>query len=321
MKKRNSPLISIVTPCLNRAKYIEEAVESVLCQDYPRFEHIVVDGGSTDGTLEKLARYAHLRVVSEPDEGLYDALNKGIKLARGELIGWLNADDLYADGVFDDLGHKACEMPTVELFVADSDLFEDTPNGPCIVRTNRFYTCEELVEGRLSGVVSLNGCFFRRELFERVGLFSVAYKHVSDHEFLIRLSIYGPRCASHGRVSYHYRQHGGSLTWGTKRAGNTVSACEDHMAIAIQYRSMSDVPGPLRSYCRRLYRNSAINLIKHHVEMGHLAEALKVLRAAQQQDRRVIGSLVRRALTRGPIWLARLALEGVHLAGRREGVR
>jgi glycosyltransferase involved in cell wall biosynthesis len=69
------PRISIVTPCLNRVEFIEEAIESVLAQKYPLIEHIVVDGGSTDGTLQRLARYANLRVISEPDRGLYVALN------------------------------------------------------------------------------------------------------------------------------------------------------------------------------------------------------------------------------------------------------
>ena len=315
------PFISIVTPALNCARYIGEAVENVLNQEYPRFEHIIMDGGSTDGTLDMLNGYPHLRVISEPDRGLYDALNKGIRLAQGDYIGWLNADDLYADGVFHDLGHKAREMPTVELFTGDSDLFEDTPNGRRVLRTNRFYTCQELAQGQLSGVVSLNGCFFGRELFENVGAFTTAYELVSDHEFLFRLSIYGPRCASLARVSYHYRQHEQSLTWGRKRADNTVSANEHLMAIACQYRSMADAPAPLRSYSSRLYRNSAINLIKHQATKGCFTEGVAILRAAHKQDRRFMRSLLGRALTRGPIWLSRLALDKVRPATRSRGGR
>ena len=82
-------------PCLNRVNLIREAIESVLAQDYPNFEHIVIDGGSTDGTLDVLREYRHLKLISEPDNGLYDAVNKGIRLAQGELIGWLNSDDVY----------------------------------------------------------------------------------------------------------------------------------------------------------------------------------------------------------------------------------
>src|SRR5467141_2466159 len=101
MKGQNTrPRISVITPCLNGVRYVGEAIESVLKQDYPNMEHIVVDGGSTDGTLEVLSRYHHLSVLKGPDRGVYDALNKALAVAKGELIGILNSDDRYADGVF-----------------------------------------------------------------------------------------------------------------------------------------------------------------------------------------------------------------------------
>src|SRR4029453_6680561 len=94
--ERESPLsFSIVTPCLNAVKTLEATLESVAVQDYPLVEHIVVDGGSTDGTLALLRSRPDVRWISEPDEGLSDAVNKGIAMATGDLIGWLNADDLY----------------------------------------------------------------------------------------------------------------------------------------------------------------------------------------------------------------------------------
>src|SRR5690242_19457333 len=91
----DGPLVSIVTPSLNQARWLREAIESVRAQDYPHVEHVVVDGGSTDGTLEILREYDHLRWVSEPDRGQSHALNKGFQLATGEIFGWLNADDAY----------------------------------------------------------------------------------------------------------------------------------------------------------------------------------------------------------------------------------
>src|SRR5579863_5836011 len=88
--------VSVITPCLNGARYIAEAIESVPAQPDTPVEHIVVDGGSTDGTLDILRRYPHVQVISSPDRGMYDALNKGLMLARGEIIGVLNSDDCYA---------------------------------------------------------------------------------------------------------------------------------------------------------------------------------------------------------------------------------
>src|SRR5437868_6909459 len=89
------PLVSIVTPSLNQARYLREAIESVRGQSYPSIEHIVVDGGSTDGTLDILQECDELRWLSETDTGQSHALNKGFAMAQGEVFGWLNADDAY----------------------------------------------------------------------------------------------------------------------------------------------------------------------------------------------------------------------------------
>lgn len=94
------PKISVLTPSLNQGEFIEQNIVSVLYQDYPNFEHVVVDGGSTDDTVSILKKYPHLKWISEPDKGQSDALNKAFNIATGDIIAWLNADDLYTPGTF-----------------------------------------------------------------------------------------------------------------------------------------------------------------------------------------------------------------------------
>ncbi len=95
--------ISIITPSYNQKDYIEKNIKSVLNQKYFDFEHIIVDGDSNDGTQEVLKKYDHLKWISEKDKGQCDALNKALKMVTGEVIGWLNADDFYLDGAFDQI--------------------------------------------------------------------------------------------------------------------------------------------------------------------------------------------------------------------------
>jgi len=100
MNDVNLPLVSVITPSYNQGHFIEENILSVKSQDYPNIEHVVVDGGSSDMTVEILKKYEgtyNLRWISEPDEGHADAVNKGFAIARGEIIGWLNSDDVYFD--------------------------------------------------------------------------------------------------------------------------------------------------------------------------------------------------------------------------------
>jgi glycosyltransferase involved in cell wall biosynthesis len=108
------PTISVVTPSFNAAATIEETLRSVREQDYPHLEHVVVDGGSTDGTVAILERADDVRFVSEPDRGLSHAMNKGVAMATGDIVGWLNADDTYLPGAVRAIGEAFAARPEAE---------------------------------------------------------------------------------------------------------------------------------------------------------------------------------------------------------------
>lgn len=126
MMNNNLPLVSIITPSYNQGKFIRETIESVLKQDYMKLEHIVIDGGSSDETLQILKEYSNLdsrfRFVSEPDNGQSHAINKGLKLAKGEVIGWLNSDDTYLPGAVNHVVNGFLQNPNWSMVYGSANI-------------------------------------------------------------------------------------------------------------------------------------------------------------------------------------------------------
>ena len=226
-------MISIVTPCLNREEYIAEAVESVLAQNYANFEHIIADGGSTDGTLAILKRYPHLKVTSEPDKNLYDALNKAIRLARGEIIGHLNSDDTYEPEVFPKIIDAFARNPQATAVYGGATIFVDAATGRRdTLQEIKGPEAQELSLSRiLFSTPIINARFFLRRVYDQLGLYDLRYRISADKEFLIRASLQKIPGARIDQVVYHYRQHGTSLTFrGMTQAD--LEAVAEHLAIA-----------------------------------------------------------------------------------------
>lgn len=227
--------ISIITPSLNRASMIGEAIESVLAQDYPHVEHIIMDGGSTDGTLEVLKRYPHLRVVSEKDEGLYDAINKGIALAGGEIIGVLNTDDYYAPRIFGQIAGLFTELPQIEAVSGGSVVFALNSTGQkSIILEHTCIHSDQLLLRATIGESSFNAWFFRKPIFQEMGGLDLRYRLLADREFLIRFALCKKMYRVFNQVIYNYRQHPGSLTMNTS-VKVTDPIGEEALSIAERY--------------------------------------------------------------------------------------
>ena len=178
--------VSIITVVFNGAEHIRDCIDSVLGQTYSDIEYIVVDGKSTDGTIEIVQSYGTkiVRFVSEPDKGLYDAMNKGIRLATGDVVGLLNADDFYR--------HNRVIANAVALFqktgsdgVYGDMLYVDRYNTQKLKRYWRsgWYTDNAFAWGWMPGHLSF---FARRDLYERYGLFRLDLKSAADYELLLR---------------------------------------------------------------------------------------------------------------------------------------
>ena len=179
--------ISIVTVCLNAVATVRDAVESVAAQSYPEIEHIVIDGGSTDGTSEVLKssndRISHL--VSEKDGGLYDAMNKGATLSTGEVIGFLNADDVYASEKVISKVAECFRDPSVAACYGDLEYVAKDD----IRKTVRRWKSGEFKKGSFAkGWLPAHPAFIERcEDFRRVGGFNTSLKLAADNDLMMRL--------------------------------------------------------------------------------------------------------------------------------------
>jgi glycosyltransferase involved in cell wall biosynthesis len=293
----SEPRISIVTPTLNRAQYLGEAIESVLAQGYANFEHIVVDGMSTDGTAGLLARYPHLRVIREPDTGLYDALNKGLRAATGEITGHLNSDDLYSPGAFSEVA-AAFGDPQVDAVFGGAEIFTgDLREERRVVL--RMVEREEIDLTFRNITVRnciTNARFFHRRVYEHVGFNDVRYRISSDRDFLMRVALSQPRAVLLERVVYQYRMHAGSLTI-NEDDPHSERMRDEFLAIAEEYLARSDLPAEARHCCVRW----------HERESAHAA--LRTLRAGDWPQFRNYARRGLRVRATWPVMFVR------HLAG------
>lgn len=182
------PLVSIVTPSFNSARYIERTIRSVQEQDYPRIEHIVMDGGSKDGTVSILKKYPHLKWVSRPDRGQADAINKGIARASGSIIGWLNADDLYAPGAVRSSVDYLLAHPEAVMTYSDCDIIDEKDRVIGHIRSREY---NEFLHLSWFNVIPQPTAFFRRDAFEKAGPLDASLHYCMDWEYWVRLGRVG----------------------------------------------------------------------------------------------------------------------------------
>jgi len=185
-RARRSPLVSIVTPSLNQGSFIREAVESVLAQDYTNLEYLVIDGGSTDGTVEILRDYGDcLSWVSEPDRGQSHAINKGWRRARGEILAWLNSDDKLLPGAVS-IAVEALQADR-EAAVAYGDLDEVDRDGQ-LIRTVSYGDFDRWTLLHVYNPIPQPAAFIRRTALEEVGYVDEQLNYVMDWDLWMRIA-------------------------------------------------------------------------------------------------------------------------------------
>ena len=185
--RANKPLVSIITPSYNQGRYLEETMLSVLQQDYPRIEYIVIDGGSTDNSVDVIKKYAQKLAfwVSEKDRGQTDALNKGFAHTKGDILAWLNSDDVYHPGAVSAAVEYLQAHPEFGMVYGDLDFIDENSN--VIGKFNAEQT--DLAKLRRGYVhISQPAAFFRAEHWRKVGPLDPSFFFAMDYDLWVRLA-------------------------------------------------------------------------------------------------------------------------------------
>jgi glycosyltransferase involved in cell wall biosynthesis len=255
------PLISIVTPVLNRVDLIGAALDSVRRAGAVPTEHLVVDGGSTDGTLSLLRNRPGIRLVETPGTGIYDALNLGLHAARGDILCQLNSDDLLSPGSLERVAEAEARAGTADAVRGRALYFADDAGLSARART---LTGEFPVPLRPAdvalGAPAINALFIRRRLYDRVGYFDPRFRLAADREWLMRAFAAGIRIHQIPAFVYRYRLHPGSLTIDPDLSASAAIRLE-HLEICRRMLSSPDTPAALRRLCRRWCAKEAALLL------------------------------------------------------------
>ncbi|MFC1843879.1 glycosyltransferase family 2 protein [Thermodesulfobacteriota bacterium] len=176
--------ISIITPSFNHAKYIEDTILSVMKQDYQNYEHLVIDGGSKDGTIDILKKYPHLRWISEKDDGQSNAINKGFRMSTGDIIAWINSDDYYENNIFSDIvdffkNNKEC------YFLYGDITFVDVNKNTLCINSGNNVTYKNLLTN--PDIVRQSSCFWKREILDDIGYLDESLHLIMDYDYFLRI--------------------------------------------------------------------------------------------------------------------------------------
>ncbi|MBD2579005.1 glycosyltransferase family 2 protein [Oscillatoria sp. FACHB-1406] len=267
MKGGDLPRITIVTPSYNQGAFIEETIRSILLQNYPNLEYIIIDGGSTDNTLEIIQKYEPFIAYwsSEPDRGQSEAVNKGFRRATGQLIGWQNSDDIYQPGAFWAAVQKFKACPQADVIYGNLNFIDEA---------SQFISSYPIGEANVENMIPYpavcnQAAFFRDRVFKENQYLDESLKHCMDQEFFLRLLIKDYKFAFEPELLAGFRRHQAAKT-----SQQAAIWSEESFALyrsIYQNREISDrlrdrAKDCLIGICREDYRNSRMEAFRDKVK-------------------------------------------------------
>jgi len=234
-------MISIITPVFNGEKFIESCINNVIGQNYHETEHIIIDGASTDATVSIIKKYAeqhpHLRWISERDRGQSDAMNKGISLARGKILGFLNVDDYYELDVLQRVAELFKKLPEPSLLVGNCNVWDDENNLLYVSKPSKI-NLSNILLGRFLEAFPMNpsAYFYHASLHDTIGPYKTAEHYGMDLDFIIRV-------IQHATVIYHDEVWGNyRYLRGTKTHADELNGNNARRVMAIVNYHLSNLP-------------------------------------------------------------------------------
>jgi glycosyltransferase involved in cell wall biosynthesis len=263
----SNPLVSIVTPSYNQAEYLELTLQSVLAQDYPAIEYLVVDGGSTDGSLEILHRYSDRLAwwVSEPDSGQAEAINKGMQRASGEIVGWLNSDDLLLPGAVRQAVRCFAERPESGMVFGDAITIDERGRP---IRKLAFPDWQ-LVDLLSFRIICQPAVFIRREIFFRAGGMDQDYHYMLDHHLWVRIASLAP-IRHVPKILAAARHHAGA-----KNVSQATGFGHESMRLLAWMERQSDLSPLVKQHRRRILGGAYRLNARYLLDGDQYREALK----------------------------------------------
>jgi len=224
------PKISIVTPNYNYGHFIEETIRSVLLQGYPNLEYIIMDGGSTDNSVEIIRKYEKFLAFfrTKPDKGQAQSINEGFSHSTGDIFAWINSDDFYYKNVFSYVGDKYKQSDANRFWLVMAvNYFTPKVNVSCVKKQNPTHSLVDWTIGKVE--TNQQGAFWSRMIWEKVGVLNELMRCEFDQEFFVRLIVRGYQFTVSDQIAALFRLHGAA-----KSRSRTLAQYE-HMRIALKY--------------------------------------------------------------------------------------
>jgi glycosyltransferase involved in cell wall biosynthesis len=248
--------LSVITPVFNGIRFIESCIRNVIDQNCPEAEHIIVDGGSSDGTPDVIRRYAekypHIRYVSEKDRGQSDAMNKGLALASGSIVSFLNVDDFYQPGALCDVVARFAELPEPTLLVGNCNIWDDQDNleGVCKPAT---LSLLNLLMQRYASSFPMNpsGYFYHKSLHRIIGPYDVDEHFGMDVHFIFK-------ALQSAQVKYVDRMWGNMRYFADTKSFRDVASGQNRIRVA----AITDFYRKQAPFHYRVYSSAYVNLVK-----------------------------------------------------------